>query len=138
MEMVKALQILFCICAGYSLVAGIIILICNTIENIKKYYNRNISEIKYESFDKVLEELKKGINPTNINQSQVKEKYNTYIFLLLDKDISEKKMKKKIRNIINNNPSIYEITNAQDLNNKWFIISSVKDFDRKEIYEDDY
>ena len=47
-------------------------------------------------------------------------------------------MKKKIRNIINNNPSIYEITNAQDLNNKWFIISSVKDFDRKEIYEDDY
>ena len=88
--------------------------------------NQNLKPKQKDSapeFYDVLQDLKQGKNPTEDLLDKTTQK-NIFIILSDEGEVPEEIIEKKLKQILEHDPTIYTLNNPERPNDKWFIITS--------------
>ena len=87
--------------------------------------NQNLKPKQKDSapeFYDVLQDLKQGKNPTEDLLDKTTQK-NIFIILSDEGEVPEEIIEKKLKQILDHDPTIYTLNNPERPNDKWFVIT---------------
>ena len=73
-------------------------------------------------FYNVLQDLKQGKNPTEDLLDKTTQK-NIFIILSDEREVPEEIIEKRLKRILEHDPTIYTLNNPERPNDKWFVIT---------------
>ena len=73
-------------------------------------------------FYNVLQDLKQGKNPTEDLLDKTTQK-NIFIILSNEREVPEEIIEKRLKRILEHDPTIYTLNNPERPNDKWFLIT---------------
>lgn len=88
--------------------------------------NQNLKPKQKDSapeFYDVLQDLKQGKNPTEDLLDKTTQK-NIFIILSDEREVPEEIIEKRLKRILEHDPTIYTLNNPERPNDKWFVITS--------------
>lgn len=87
--------------------------------------NQNLKPKQKDSapeFYDVLQDLKQGKNPTEDLLDKTTQK-NIFIILSDEREVPEEIIEKRLKRILEHDPTIYTLNNPERPNDKWFVIT---------------